>query len=150
MVERGMYWDDLRALIRRHQRPNVDIRYYRDPKINPYNMAVFDRMKPSRQARDLDIMTGHEAEDHWRDSHICEAAFFNGEIPMEGSKGYVDRDGKFVYEPYRGALGVLKLLLYEGCLKDHDDELKQLFARHGQRLPQPRRDSPSAQAMASS
>lgn len=122
-----MYWDDLRALIRRNQNPNADVRYYRDPDINPDNIAVFDRRKPHRARRDTEIEQGHAEEEHWRDSHICEAAFFNGEIPMQGSKGYYDKDGKFVYKPYRGALAVLTLLINEGCLNWRSDELRQVF-----------------------
>jgi len=141
--ERGMMWDDLRGLIRRNQTSNADIRYYRDRTKNPFNIAIFDR-KLTRRKPEIGVSTGWEHEDNWRDSHICEAAFFGGEIPMEGSTGsYDNQNNKFIEKPYRGALAVLEIMLNEGCLR-RTDELRELFGRHKRRFPEA---SPSAMAI---
>ena len=132
--ERGMYWDDLRALIRRNQVSNSQITYYRDRHNDPEKIGIFDRRLPRRKP-EVTEMTGYTEDDHWRDSHVCEAAFFNGEIPIEGSNGLHNGD-KWVKKPYRGALATLSMLLDLGCLRRSDD-LRQLFARHGRSFPIP-------------
>jgi len=123
-----MYWDDLRALIHRNRASNSDIRYYRDKKINPLNIAVFDRCLPRRKPEYL-VDTGYSEHDHWRDSHVCEAAFFNGEIPIESCRG-INTESKFGTKPYQGVMDVLGRLLTEGSLR-RTDEIRNIFVRHG-------------------
>lgn len=132
-----MAWDDLRALIRRNQAPNAYVTYYRDTRVDPKSITIFDRnllhRRPSYKEE-----TGNEAFDHWRDSVVCSAAFFGGEIPMENNKGTfgpaTPTSSEFNKELYRGALGVLERLLVEGCI-ERTDEIRHFFARHGRRLP---------------
>lgn len=139
MRERGMYWDDLRSLIRRNQAPNAYVTFYRDERVDPTSISIFDRnllhRKPSYSTE-----TGAEAFDHWRDSLVCSAAFFGGEIPMENNKGRFGSNNptgsEFNKELYRGVLGVLERLLVEGCI-ERSDELRELFTRHGRRIPSP-------------
>jgi hypothetical protein len=126
-----MLWDDLRKIIQDNKTPAADIRYFRDPKINPRTIAVFDRSLPRRKPS-THVLTGYTEEDHWRDSHVCDAPFFGGEIPMEGDKKGTESTGGM----YRGALSVLERLIVEGSLRRTDD-LRHLFARHGRRLPAP-------------
>lgn len=121
-----MYWDDLRALIRRNQAPNAFITYYYDPRINPRQIGIFDRNILHRRPN-YGADTGYAKDDHWRDSHVCEAAWHGGEIPMESNKS--------IGNLYRGALGVLERLINEGCI-ERSDELRLLFHRHGRRLPE--------------
>jgi len=129
-----MYWSDLINLIRRNQASNAHVTFYRDPKVNPDNMAIFDRLRLRRRP-DLFEKTGYTEEDHWRDSHICEAAWFNGEIPMEGYVTEVDKlTDKLIGKPYRGALSTLEMLISVGSLR-RTDELREVFTRHGRRFP---------------
>ena len=128
MREQGMYWDELRQLIFRNRASNSDIRFYRDKTINPLNIAVFDRTIPKRKP-DRYVDTGNAAHDQWRDSHVCEAAFFNGEIPIESSRGS-NWGSKFEIKPYHGVIDVLGSLISEGSLR-RTDELREIFVRHG-------------------
>ena len=130
-----MYWRDLRRLIDDTKLPNALITYYRDPDINPDNMAIFDRNRPRRRGRDADLELGYAEADHWRESHICETAFFNGEIPLQGSLGYTNKDGEFVHKPYRGALPALELLIAEGCLDWRSDDLRAFFRTNDRPYP---------------
>jgi hypothetical protein len=129
-----MYWSNLINLIRRNQASNAHVTFYRDPKVNSDNMAIFDRCRLRRQPA-LFEKTGYTEEDHWRDSHVCEAAWFNGEIPMEGFTPKVDKlTDKLIGKPYRGALSTLEMLISVGSLR-RTDELREIFARHGRRFP---------------
>ena len=128
MRERGMYWGDLIKLIKLNEASNAYISFYRDERVNPRAISIFDRNILHRKP-ELLAETGDHKYDFWRDSLIGQAAYFGGEIPMESSRG--DELGS---EVYRGALGVLTILLTQGCLKG-SDELRQFFARHGRPLP---------------
>lgn len=121
-----MYWDDFRKLIARNAASSTDIRYFYHPKLNPLKLGIFDRSIPHRKG--LENFSGHEADDHWMNSHVCEAAFFNGEIPINSEFG----DGKM----HRGALDTLEIMLTEGCLR-RSDELRRLYEDHGRRFPAP-------------
>ena len=126
-----MYFADFQDLLRRNQATNAQITFYRDPKINPNNIAIFDRKLVRRNPEFLE-KTGWDEEDHWRDSHICELAFFNGEIPLEGYTPKTE-DGKLVGKLYRGALSAISILVDRGCLR-RTDELRELFSQYGRRL----------------
>jgi hypothetical protein len=129
-----MYFADFKDLIRRNQASNAQVTFYRDSDINPDNIAIFDRGKLRRDPDRLE-QTGYAEEDHWRDSHICELAFFNGEVPLEGYSPKIDKQAdKLVGKPYRGVLAALAILINEGSLR-RTDELRQFFADNGRRFP---------------
>lgn len=126
-----MYFGDFQALLRRNQASNAHITYYQDPDINPNQVAIFDRLQVRRNP-DLLAKTGYDAEDHWRDSHVCELGVFNGEVPLEG---YVPptQANKLAGKPYRGALAAIEMLISSGSLR-RSDELRELLSRNGRRL----------------
>ena len=130
MRERGMSWYDLRKMIDENKTSNAIISYFYDPDIDKTSISIFDRNMPRRKPG-IVAQTGASQADHWRDSLICRAAFFNGEIPIENNKNI---DSEFHKGIYRGALTVLEMLLSEGCLRRTDD-LRHFFTRHGRRFP---------------
>jgi hypothetical protein len=130
MRERGMSWDDLRSLIRRNQASNAIVTYYRDRNSDPKKIGVFDRGLPRRDPSRL-VDTGYSEADHWRDSHVCEAAWFNGQIPIESSRGIYE-ENKHIKEPHQGVMDVLGMLLSVGSLR-RTEELHDFFTRHGRR-----------------
>ena len=134
---RGIHFDDFRSLVRRNAAVNSDIRYYVNENVNKDQVAIYDRKLPRRNP-DILQHTGYSAEDHWRDSHVCEMALFNGEVPMEGVNPKSDlRENKLLGKHYRGALAALHLLITAGSLDWRSDELRRLLQQHGRRMPQP-------------
>jgi len=129
-----MWFDDFRALIRRNQSSNANVQYYRVKDGDPLKISIFDRGFPRRNPDTLTFV-GYGEHDHWKDSFICAAAFFGGEIPMEGSNGTYEGD-KCIERPYRGALAALIMLIQAGSLR-RTDELRDLFRNHGRILPKP-------------
>lgn len=130
---RGMAWDDLRKLLERNKQPWAIIRYYYDPRKFKHKISVLDRSMPRRSGKTT-IETGYAEEEHFTDSHACEAAWFGGEIPMHDSTGIRNPyDTGWLVEPYRGVLGVIKTLLSNATLR-RTDELIRLFRDNGSRI----------------
>ena len=127
-----MYWDDFRSLVRRNEAPNATVRFSYNAEADPNSITVHDYKLLRRKPKLLQEM-GSSQHDYWRDSLVCRAAFFGGEIPMESN---LIVGSEFKEGVYRGALGVLETLIREGCLR-RTDELRHLFARHKRRLPTP-------------
>jgi len=125
-----MSWDALRKLIDENKTSSAIIAYYYNPKKDKNNISIFDRNLTRRRPDQLAI-TGNGQMDEWRDSLVCRAAFFGGEIPMEGN---TNLDSEIKEGIYRGALGVLEKLIHDGCLRRTDD-IRAIFTRHGRRMP---------------
>lgn len=133
-ASRGMLWSEFYRLLRRNAAPNSLIQLYRESRSKEPKIAIFDRSLPRRHP-ERTAQTGYTEDDHWRDSHICEAAWFNGEIPMQGSEGKFNKYTSEVIEaPYRGALAVLEILLNNGCLR-RTDEIRDIFRSYGRSMP---------------
>lgn len=137
--KRGMYWDDLREIIRRNAAPNTAIQYYYNPKQDPDSIFIFDRLITRRKPERL-ALTGATQTDEWRDSMVCRAGFFSGMIPMDTHTGQFNTDpsNEFGKMPmFRGALSVIEQLIVEGCVRRNSDEIRSLFREHGRDLPTP-------------
>lgn len=112
----GISWDMFKRIINRNIRPWRKLRYVKHSCGFKDTISICDMSLPTRDAM---LDTGHHLHDWYRDSFVCNSAFFNGSLPVwDAASRYNNELEKWEEYPVRGAANTMKVLLGSKIVED--------------------------------
>lgn len=120
----GMYWDDFRRFIERNKRTWARLRYYRSKDGFKDTISICDFTLPKREGH---VQTGHEQDDWYRDSFVCNCGYLEGYVPYANNPSvWNEEEYKWEVYPMRGVRETAKSLLAQRVLRE-TAEVKDLI-----------------------
>lgn len=105
-----MYWDEFAQILRRNATPSAQLKFEIHRTGRNGTVSIVDGDLPRREGL---IPYEHTENDWWQQSFVCNAAWVNGEIPLDS----VILDENDVHKMFRGARTTVKLMLGHGSLR---------------------------------
>ena len=116
-------WGDFAHLIRNAALPHTCIKFQPPSLLLTDIVSIFDYSAPRRVGL---LNTAHGLwTDESRESHICNAAWLDGHIPMWGANPVMDGE-KVIKRPIFGAKWVLGQLVEQGVIDGNDQDVKEI------------------------
>ena len=123
----GISWDMFKRIINRNLKPWRTLRYIKHDCGFKDTISICDMTLPIREGH---AKTGWTLTDWYRDSFVCNAAFFNGSLPVrDAASRWNDDLKKWEEYPVRGAIETMKILRRHKIVAD-TTEIKE-FVKTG-------------------
>ena len=116
-------WSDFAPLIRKAAFNHTCIKFQPPSLLLTDIVSIFDYNAPQRVGL-LSTAYGRWTDES-RESHMCNAAWLGGEIPMWGAQAVMDGE-KVIKRPIFGARWVLEQLVEQKVIDGNDQDVKEI------------------------